>query len=220
MIETAPPLPRAMSTPPPSTALLGRWASWLLWAIGALSAAQTLLFGAAALARASLDLPLGLDQRWSGWHVGYVLGSCLYLPLFLATSIVFLLWLHRARSRQQWFASARGFSPRRAVLVWLIPAVNVVLPYRSIRELFDDEGPRPTDRPLLLPLWWASFLLAGVVAGVHLALGGGFWKPAPMSGTGLWLACARELLLATSAFLAGRFVAEFERRTARRGLPD
>jgi len=221
MTEAAPALPRAMPTPPPSSALAGSWAAGLLRAVGAVSAVQTVLFGAAGLAGASLDLPMDPDRGWSAWtswHVAYVLGACLDLPLFAAAAIVFLVWLHRARSRQRWFAAARGFSPRKAVLVWLIPAVNVVLPYRSIQELFADEGRRPTDRALLLPLWWACFLLAGVVAGVHMVLGGGPWKPAPMSGTGLWLACARELLLAVSGLLAARFVAEFERRTAQRGL--
>ncbi|HEY1417680.1 MAG TPA: DUF4328 domain-containing protein, partial [Myxococcaceae bacterium] len=151
-------------------------------------------------------------------------GSCLYVLAFLLAVPLFLVWIYRARARQRWFAAAspsfgaaQDVSPIRAVLVWFIPALNLFLPYMSIEELFADEGRRPSDKPVYLPLWWGTFIASSVL-GVFVIVGSRLGGRGEIAGFGLWIQALSEALLAISAFLAGRFVAEFERRTALRSL--
>jgi hypothetical protein len=208
----------------PSSAGWGAWASWALRAIGAICVLRVLVLFASGLAGASIQVGAARSEleQYSSYELAYLSGSCLYVLAFLVVVPLFLVWIYRARSRQRWFSAAtvsgatEEVSPIRAVLVWFIPALNLFLPYTTIEELFRDEGERPSDPPLYLPVWWGTFIASGVI-GVFVTVSriGGAGE---IAGFGLWIRALQETLLAVSAFLAARFVAEFERRTKLRSL--
>jgi hypothetical protein len=173
--------------------------------------------GAAWITGASLT-PASVDEPASTLRLALGGAGCLYVLVAIPTPVLFLMWQYRARSRQRWFGSgeATKISPGHSVLVWFLPVVSVVLPYVEMREMFRAEGELPTDRPLALGPWWASLLLGSVAGGVATVMMGGWTLRPRHSPATSALSALSNVLFAVAAFLAARFVAEFERRTARR----
>ena len=92
-------------------------------------------------------------------------GSEFRLWTWLATIVVYLMWLHRAALNAQ-VISRRNLrlGPGAAVASFLIPFVNLVRPYGALREIwFASLGPVEIDRPAgrrvgLVGWWWGVFL--------------------------------------------------------------
>lgn len=208
---------------PPSSARWGQWARFSLLMVGGALLANLVLL-VLLLSRRSLSGMLG------AWLGAELRSSYRFLPVvrtgtFLTTplaAVTFLTWVYRARVRQRWFVghgqqvslAAREISPSRAVAVWFIPFVNLVLPYLEVRELFRAEGTAPGDRAPHLPLWWATFIGNGAVAGAAELLSR--WGGLEYRYDVLWLLALQYALLVIAAVLCARWIAEFERRTARR----
>jgi hypothetical protein len=104
------------------------------------------------------------------------------IGLALATVVLWLVFLFVAHANLRPLGR-RGmrFRPAIAVAAWLVPVVNMGLPYFSMRELWRASDPdgggtewmkRRTS--LLLPLWWLGVLATAVLlamgdrAGAHL----------------------------------------------------
>jgi hypothetical protein len=92
------------------------------------------------------------------------------LLVFIATAVVFLMWLHRAYKNLRAFGVRTEMSPGWVVGNWFIPILNLFRPYQSVKELwiksdpgvdftqgFAAAGARATT---LVGFWWFLWVLA------------------------------------------------------------
>ncbi len=86
----------------------------------------------------------------------------LWLLVFAATVVVWLVWQHRAQANAQHLTTKKlTFSPGWAVGWWFIPFANWVQPFRAVRELWQASGgtrSQPEGTWPVLVLWWAAWL--------------------------------------------------------------
>jgi hypothetical protein len=93
----------------------------------------------------------------------------LYLLVFLATGVVWLVWQHRAQDNLV-RAGVRGlaFTPGWAVGWWFVPFANLWKPFQAMSELrlasAEPEGWSRSTRPAILWGWWIAWLLSGAIA--------------------------------------------------------
>ena len=90
----------------------------------------------------------------------------LVLGLFVFTGVLFVRW-QRLSIRN---LPALGHSPQIgqtiAAVSWLIPWINLFVPYRSIAEIARASRPEAgKSSPALVGIWWASWLLANILSG-------------------------------------------------------
>ena len=87
------------------------------------------------------------------------------IAVFGVTALAFLAWLYRLRVNLRALGVRKpDFARYWSVLGFLIPAVNFVLPYQVISEVWRASDPAVLDRfewkrvepPRLLTLWWAK----------------------------------------------------------------
>jgi Domain of unknown function (DUF4328) len=91
---------------------------------------------------------------------------------FIATVIVYLIWLHRAYTNLRALDSGfiGKFTPGWAVGWWFIPFANLVMPYQAMSELYVNSVSAPANaagysaRPSagIIGGWWAAFILRGL----------------------------------------------------------
>lgn len=112
--------------------------------------------------------------------------SFLSLIVYVTLAVVFLLWVHRAYRNLRALGNPErllNHSPGWAVGSFFIPFVNLYLPYKIVREIWDLSDPnvrtqddlmfsQPGGSPLLV-VWWLSWIAIGVVGSIifRLALG-------------------------------------------------
>lgn len=93
--------------------------------------------------------------------------------LFLANGVIFLVWLHRSyKNLLALRAEGLTFTPGWAVGWWFIPIMNVFKPYQVVKELWKASDPsfdlknarswKEAPSTLLIPFWWAFWLLSTV----------------------------------------------------------
>jgi hypothetical protein len=94
--------------------------------------------------------------------------AVLDMLIYWTTAVFFCVWLYRAygnlRAFNSW--SRPDYSPGWAVGGFFIPFVNLVLPYRAVREVWQKSVPPDplvpaSDPPASFPLWWTFWLVAG-----------------------------------------------------------
>ena len=123
------------------------------------------------------------DEQIQANDVREGLVGLLWLAVFLATAIAFLLWLHRAYRNLPALGNPRQqleYSPGWAVGYFFIPFVNLVYPYRAVREIWQKSDPRvrtdddfmwqDTSTPALLVAWWIMWLASGVTSRIYATL--------------------------------------------------
>lgn len=68
----------------------------------------------------------------------YLLLTLLGFVIFVATAIVFLLWLHRSASNLTAFGywKSQGYSPAWAVGSFFVPIVNLFVPYQATKYVW------------------------------------------------------------------------------------
>lgn len=92
-----------------------------------------------------------------------------YLAAWIATGVLVISWLWRARMNLAAFPGApRGMRAGWAITGWLIPFVNLVVPFRVTANVARASLWRQKT-PAVVGIWWASYLLAGFVS-VRVAL--------------------------------------------------
>lgn len=130
----------------------------------------------------SLTFPLTDDQELADNPLGaaVVLISFLFavleLIIYVATIVFFLMWLYRA------YANLRAFNPSRrldhspgwAVGSFFIPFINLVVPYRAVKEAWQKSGPldeallSEPNPPATFPIWWLFWLLSSFAGNISL----------------------------------------------------
>jgi hypothetical protein len=107
-----------------------------------------------------------------------VLGlAVLEIGVYIATIVFFLMWLYRSYENLPAFGVRRGdieYSSGWAVGSFFVPIVLLIIPYRAVRELWRKSVPnrsnmfREMSPPAFFPLWWAAWLISGVVGQIYL----------------------------------------------------
>ncbi len=155
----------------------------------------------------------------------------LFVLIWLITGVVWLAWQERLH-RNLWALDLRDlrFRPAWAVFWWLIPVVNLVMPYKVLREAdersaaFRDTTP---SKGLLRGCWWATLLLATFLVPIAALARIGLMDPETRGSTTLadladvlkttdWLLCAGAGSLAIAAACAIAIVRRMN--AAQRGL--
>lgn len=99
----------------------------------------------------------------------------LQIILAIVTAIAFFCWVYRANANaRQLGAAGMDSSPGWAVGSFFIPLMNLWMPYRAMREIWQASA-APGDwknHPggVIVPVWWAFFLLSSVAGQVALFL--------------------------------------------------
>lgn len=150
----------------------------ILLIVGAVATSMSLSVEALFLAFRPLtyDQELGENPMGVAIVVMIFLLAVLELIIYLATVVFFLVWLYIA------FSNLRAFNPSRrldhssgwAVGSFFVPFVNLVVPYRAVKEVWQKSW--PPDEVLLsdpspppwFPIWWLFWLLSTFAGNISL----------------------------------------------------
>lgn len=153
----------------------------ILLVVGAIVTGLSMVIEAISLAVPPLteDQELGDNPMAIGIGLLLLLVGVLSILLYVATVIFFLVWVYRASDNLPAFGNSPrslGYSPGWTVGSFFVPFVNLVVPYRAIKELWQksvpiDEVPMSEPGPpTWFPIWWLFWLLAGFSANISLRL--------------------------------------------------
>lgn len=95
----------------------------------------------------------------------------------LCAAIFFFMWIYQAAKNVRSFGQgALEFTPGWCIGWWFIPFMSLVKPYQAMKEIWRASDPEavkngPTGwmtAPTagILPLWWAMYLIGGLIGGV------------------------------------------------------
>lgn len=133
-------------------------------------------------------------------NAGGLLGLVLYSLLtilgalvFVATVIVFLMWLHRVSSNLPAFGywRSQGYSPAWAIGSFFVPFVNLAVPYQAIKDIWQKSRPASSEPfsfshspPGFFPAWWGFWLASNFATNAHFRMSGnpGFRDAALIAG--------------------------------------
>lgn len=99
------------------------------------------------------------------------------LFVFVALVVAFCVWLHRAAKNVPALGNAKSkveYSPGWAVGSYFVPFVNLVVPYKAAREIWEKSDPAvrteedfmfsaPSSAPALLLGWWIAWVASNVL---------------------------------------------------------
>ncbi|MFY9620206.1 MAG: DUF4328 domain-containing protein [Pyrinomonadaceae bacterium] len=171
-----------------------------------------------------LDLyvqPFGEDQEISDNPSGFlalaltgVLGLTA-VAVYIATVVVFLMWLYRVSNNVVAFGAPRQTSAGWAVGSFFVPIANLFIPYQAIREIWQKSDPTPTDAfsyvmspPGFFPAWWGFWLASNVTSNIYFRM---TMAEAPVEASGM-VGILSEVLSIAAAFFAIQVVKAIDRR--------
>ena len=148
--------------------------------------------------------------------------------VYLALVVAFLLWLYRASRNVPALGnpkSAVEYSPGWAVGSFFVPFVNLVVPYKAVREVWEKSDPAirseddirftpPSSTPLLLG-WWLTWLATNVLSNITWRLHSETATPDTLRFVA-GIEIAADLIGVVSAALAVIVVRGIDRRQAER----
>jgi hypothetical protein len=137
---------------------------------------------------------------------------------FAATGVCFLCWVHRVYKNLKALGVRAKHPPGWAVGYFFIPVVNLVEPYRIVREIWtgsdpDHSPPGPAPNPIEVQCWWGLYLLhafAGRAAGSMQR------SPEASQVSAAWLSLSSDVLSILAAALAILLVNEIDDRQSRK----
>jgi hypothetical protein len=151
----------------------------ILLIVDAIASGLLLLSEALSLALPPLTDDQELGDNPAGIAIALVmfLLALLNILVYLATVVFFCIWLYRAYDNLRAFgASARGlgYSPGWAVGSFFVPFVNLIVPYRAVKELWQKSAPadeaflsEPAP-PAWIHIWWVFWLLASFSGNISM----------------------------------------------------
>ncbi|HEY4659813.1 MAG TPA: DUF4328 domain-containing protein, partial [Gemmatimonadaceae bacterium] len=102
----------------------------------------------------------GVAALWRWLDSSFLLRA----PFAALATTLFIVWLYRAHRNLDAFSATSRYRSRQAVTSWFIPFVNLIRPYRVVREVWRGSASSPGDTvrathsPPWLRLWWTLFL--------------------------------------------------------------
>jgi Domain of unknown function (DUF4328) len=102
----------------------------------------------------------------------------LQLLIYIATVVLFLMWLYRSYENLRSFGTPSRnitYSSGWALGSFFIPFVNLVVPYRAIKELWRNSAAtdaflRDDSVPAWFPVWWTFWLLSNFASNIHFRM--------------------------------------------------
>ena len=144
--------------------------------------------------------------------------ALLEIVVYIATVVFFLMWLYRSRENLAAFGVRKNsleYSSGWAVGSFFVPFVNLVIPYRAIKELWRKSVPNSDSMfselspPGFFPLWWAFWLLSNFAERIYFRMS---WRENVSSDITAAVGVLAGLLSITAALLAVMIVREIERQ--------
>lgn len=149
--------------------------------------------------------------------------------LYVALAVAFLVWLHRASGNVPALGnppSGVDYTPGWAVGSFFVPFVNLVVPYKAVREVWVKSDPavrtgddfmfaQPSSAPLVLG-WWIMWLASNVLNNIFWHLQGDSAESPGGPGSLAGLKLIGDLVNAAAASLALLVVRGVDRRQAER----
>ena len=122
------------------------------------------------------DQELGSNLMGAAIVLIMSLFALLRLIIYLTTGVFFSMWLYRAYKNLRAFNPWRPLdsSPGWAVGSFFVPFVNLIVPYRAVKEvwqksgLLDEELLSEPSPPALFPAWWLFWLLAAFSGNISM----------------------------------------------------
>jgi hypothetical protein len=156
---------------------------------------------------------LGQDLRHANDAVAAVAG--IWTLLFLVTVVVWCVWQHHAqRTLVRLTHGSARFTPGWAVGWWFVPFANLVLPFRTVHELWWSSraaaGAPARAQAWLVPAWWVAWVGWWVLSIVGSSASGS-WHAVVVDDA--WTVVG-YLVLAVSSALAIAIVASVRRAQA------
>ena len=175
-----------------------------------------------------LDLyvaPFGDDQEISdnpGGFLALALTGVLGLTaiaVYIATVVVFLMWLYRVSNNVAAFGRPRQTSAGWAVGSFFVPIANLFIPYQAIKEIWAKSDPTPTDAfsygsspPGFFPAWWGFWIASNISSNAYFRMTLADTPMEASAGVGI----LSEVLSIAAAFFAIKVVKEIDRRQEER----
>ncbi len=137
--------------------------------------ALAVFIGFAQLASPEMVIDLDDGAETSLWLMLQGVVILLQVPVYIATVVIFLIWLYRAHSNLYALLPTHlEFSSGWAVGWWFIPFANLVKPFQVVREVWWESDPEIPEgksfltsslhsAPTYMAFWWA-FWIAGNIA--------------------------------------------------------
>jgi hypothetical protein len=106
----------------------------------------------------------------------------LHIAVYIATIVTFLMWLYRSHENLPSFGVRKNdiqYSSGWAVGSFFVPFVNLVIPYRAIKELWSKSVAGASEMfsepspPMFFPLWWAAWLISNFANNIYVRLSWG-----------------------------------------------
>ncbi len=93
--------------------------------------------------------------------------------LFLATAVLFVVWLRRAYGSNRVDPAALRFGAGWSIGAWFVPFLNLVRPFGLVRDLGRGLGERGEGAGFhrLVPAWWAAWLLMNLADSASRTVG-------------------------------------------------
>ena len=148
--------------------------------------------------------------------------------LYIALAVAFLVWLYRVSRNVPALGNPKSgveYSPGWALGSFFIPFVNLVVPYKAVREVWVKSDPavrtgddfmfaQPSSAPLVLG-WWIMWLASNVLSNIFWQLQGDAETPGAQ-GFMAGLKLLSDLVSVVAAVLAVMVVRGIDRRQAER----
>ena len=105
--------------------------------------------------------------------------AALTVVVYIATVVVFLMWLYRAHQNLQAFGIRKNqmqYSSGWAVGSFFIPFASLVIPYRAIKELWRKSMPGASSMfgeispPSFFPIWWGFWIVSNIMDQLYFRL--------------------------------------------------
>jgi hypothetical protein len=150
----------------------------ILLIVGAIAAGMSLVAEALSLLVPPLsdEQELGDNPAGAALMLIVFLLAVLELIIYLVTVIFFCVWLYRTYDNLRAFGPWRrlDYSPGWAVGSFFVPFVNLVVPYRAVKEVWQKSGPpdegllAEPGPPATFPVWWMFWLLASFASNISM----------------------------------------------------
>ena len=124
------------------------------------------------------EIQLG-DMLYPSFWITYAAAGLLILPIYIATVVVFCMWVHRSNANARALgAEGMEFTPGWSVGWFFIPIMNLFKPYQAVREIYRASDPErgPRDWPLsgnsgAVRLWWTLWIVTNIIDNVESRMG-------------------------------------------------
>ena len=175
-----------------------------------------------------LDLavtPLTEDQEISDNPGGFlalaltgVLGLAT-IAVYIATVVVFLMWLYRASNNVAAFGATTQHSSGWAVGSFFVPIMNLFVPYQAVRDIWQKSEPDATDTfsylqspPGFFPAWWGFWIASNIASNAYFRM---TLAEAPAEASAM-VGIVSEVLSIAAAVFAIQVIKAIDRRQEER----